>query len=94
MEVPGAAVLLAVNVSVLVLVAGCGLNDAVTPAGRPDDAARVTPPVNPLIGVTVMPIFGLVALVVPGLMATMLGEAERLKSGAAAALTLSETVVV
>jgi len=50
--------------------------------------------VNPLIGVTVMPIFGLVALVVPGLMATMLGEAERLKSGAAAALTLSETVVV
>jgi len=61
-EVPGAAVLLAVNVSVLglVLVAGFGLNDAVTPAGRPDDAARVTFPVNPFVGVTVMVLFPLV----------------------------------
>ena len=59
-----AAVLLAVNVSVLVLVAGFGLNDAVTPVGRPD-AARVTAPVNPLIGFTMMVLFGLVALVVP-----------------------------
>ena len=59
-ELPVAAVVLAVNVSVLVLVAGFGLNDAVTPAGRPDDAVRVTPPVNPLIGVTVMVLFPLV----------------------------------
>ena len=59
-----AAVLLAVNVSILVLVAGFGLNEAVTPVGRPD-AARVTAPVNPLIGFTMMVLFGLVALVVP-----------------------------
>jgi hypothetical protein len=45
--VVAAAVLLAVNVSKLELVAGFGLNDAVTPVGRPDDAARVTAPVNP-----------------------------------------------
>jgi len=91
-ELPVAAVLLAESVNTLV-VALVVLKDGVTPAGNPD-AVKVTAPVNPLIGVTVMPIFGLVALVVPGLMATMLGEAERLKSGAAAALTLSETVVV
>jgi len=52
-ELPVAAVLLAANVSVLVLVAGFVLNDGVTPVGRPD-AARFTLPVNPLIGVTVM----------------------------------------
>jgi len=52
-ELPVAAVLLAANVSVLVLVAGFALNDGVTPVGRPD-AARFTLPVNPLIGVTVM----------------------------------------
>jgi len=63
-ELPVAAVLLAVNVSILVLVAGFGLNEAVTPVGRPD-AARVTAPVNPLIGFTMMVLFGLVALVVP-----------------------------
>jgi hypothetical protein len=52
-EVPGAAVLLAVNVSVLVLVAGFALNDGVTPVGRPD-AARFTLPVNPFVGATVI----------------------------------------
>ena len=52
-ELPGVAVLLAVNVRVLVLVAGFALNDGVTPVGRPD-AARVTLPVNPFVGVTVI----------------------------------------
>jgi hypothetical protein len=51
--VPVVAVPLAVNVSVLVLVVGFGLNDAVTPVGKPD-AASVTLPVNPFNGVTVI----------------------------------------
>ena len=49
-----AAVLFAVNVNKLEpVVVGFGLNDAVTPLGRPE-ADRVTPPVNPFEGVTVM----------------------------------------
>jgi len=80
-------VLLAANVSVLVLVAGFALNDGVTPVGRPD-AARFTAPVNPLIGVTVMVLFPLPPC------GTVAGEAERLKSGVATALTLSVIVVV
>jgi len=71
-----------------VLVAEVGLNDGVTPAGRPDDAARFTLPLNPLVGVTVMVLFPLPPC------GTVAGEAERLKSGAATAITLSETVVV
>ena len=51
--VPVVAVLLAVNVNVLVLVVLAGLNDAVTPLGRPE-AAKVTLPVNPFCGVTVI----------------------------------------
>lgn len=51
---PVAAVLFAVNVNKLEpVVVGFGLNDAVTPLGRPE-ADRVTPPVNPFEGVTVM----------------------------------------
>ena len=75
-----AAVLLAVNVSILVLVAGFGLNEAVTPVGRPD-AARVTAPVNPLIGFTMMVLFPLLPC---GTVAGDTDEAERLKSGVAA----------
>src|SRR5260370_12822885 len=51
--VPVVAVLLAVSVNVLVLVALLGLNEDVTPLGRPD-AARPTLPVKPFCGVTVM----------------------------------------
>ena len=51
--------LLAANVSVLVLVAGFALNDGVTPVGRPD-AARFTLPVNPFVGVTVIVLVWLV----------------------------------
>jgi len=57
--VVAAAVLLAVNLSVLEFVAGFGVNDAVTPVGRPD-AARVTVPVNPGVGVTVIALVPLV----------------------------------
>lgn len=52
MAVPVVAVLLAVSVSVLVVVAEAGLNEAVTPLGRPD-ADRPTLPVKPFSGVTV-----------------------------------------
>jgi hypothetical protein len=52
-EVPAAAVLLAVSVSTLEVVEDVGLNDAVTPVGNPD-AANDTLPVNGLTSVTVM----------------------------------------
>jgi hypothetical protein len=52
-DVPVVAVPLAVNVSVLVPVVGFALNAAVTPVGSPD-AARVTLPVKPFNGVTVI----------------------------------------
>ena len=44
--VPVAAVLLAVNVNLLVLAVLLGLNDAVTPLGRPD-ADKPTLPLKP-----------------------------------------------
>ena len=51
---PTVAVALAVNVSVLVLLVLVGLNDAVTPEGRVEVTARLTLPVNPFSGLTVM----------------------------------------
>src|SRR5215472_12241150 len=50
---PGAAVLLAVKVNVLLLVVLPGLNEAVTPLGNPD-ADRLTLPLKPFCGATVM----------------------------------------
>jgi len=52
-SVPVAAVARAVRVSVLLLVAGLGLNAAVTPLGKPD-AERVTLPLKPFNGVMVI----------------------------------------
>jgi hypothetical protein len=52
-DVPVVALALAVSVSVLVLVAELGLNDAVTPLGKPD-AAKLTLPLKPFCGVTAM----------------------------------------
>ena len=69
--VPDVAVLLAVSVRVLVLVVVAGLNEAVTPAGRPE-AARLTLPVNPFSGSTVMV---LVALA-PWFSVTLAGDAD------------------
>src|SRR5580658_737417 len=51
--VPVVAVALAVNVRMLVAVAGFVPNAAVTPVGKPV-AERVTLPVNPFAGVTVI----------------------------------------
>jgi len=50
---PVVAVPLAVSVNVLVLVAGFGPNEAVTPPGRPD-ADKLTLPLNPFCGVIVI----------------------------------------
>jgi hypothetical protein len=50
---PVVAVPLAVSVRALVVVAGFGLNDAVTPPGRPE-AAKFTLPVKPPVGFTVI----------------------------------------
>ena len=51
--VPMAAVLLTASVNVLVAVTGLGLNDAVTPLGKPE-ADKLTLPPKPFWGVTVI----------------------------------------
>lgn len=53
LTVPVAAVLLAVRVRVLVEVVLLGLNDALTPLGKPD-ADKLTLPLNPFCGVMVI----------------------------------------
>ena len=87
--VPVAAVLLAVSVNTLEEVAGFGLKDAVTPPGKPV-AEKVTSPAKPFEEVMVTVLVPLV----PCVIVTLLGDAERLKSGAAAEFTLRLTVVV
>jgi len=52
-NVPSGAALLVVSVSVLALVVLPGLNAADTPMGRPE-AERLTPPLNPFKGLTLM----------------------------------------
>jgi hypothetical protein len=64
-------VLLAVSVRTLVEVVGFVLKLAVTPAGRPE-AERLTDPVKPLMGVTVIVLLPLV----PCVMESEEGEAE------------------
>jgi hypothetical protein len=51
--VPGVAEALAVSVSVLLVVDELGENDAVTPFGKPE-AEKLTLPVNPYWGLTLM----------------------------------------
>ena len=87
--VPVVAVPLAVSVSVLALVVVAGLNVAVIPAGSPE-AERLTLPVKPLIGATVMVLFPLL----PWVIVKLAGDADSAKSGTGVALTVSVTVVV
>jgi hypothetical protein len=75
--VPVVAVLLAVSVNalvlaVLLLAVLAGLNDAVTPLGRPD-ADKLTLPLKPFCGVTVIVLVPLV----PCVSVKLLGEAAR-----------------
>lgn len=76
--VPRVAVLLAVRVSVLVPVVLDGLKVAVTPAGRPE-ADKLTEPVKPFSGLTVMVLVPLF----PWTTLRLLGDAESEKSGVA-----------
>ena len=85
--VPTVAVLVAVNVNVLVVVVFAGLNDAVTPLGRPE-ADKLTLPLKPLCGMTVTVLVPLA----PCAKLKLLGKADRLKLGGNA--TVSETVAV
>jgi len=70
-NVPVVAVLLAVKVSVLLLAVLLGLNAAVTPLGRPD-ADKLTLPLKPFCGVTVM----VLVPVVPCAIVRLFGDAE------------------
>ena len=76
-EVPVVAVALAVKVTELVDVVGLVPKLAVTPEGRPV-ADKVTLPVNPPDGVTVMV---LLPLVLPCVTLKLEGEADRVKFG-------------
>ena len=62
-EVPSVAPALAVSVNVLVEVVGFGTNAAVTPLGKPE-ALKVTLPLKPFSGVTVMVLFPLAPRVI------------------------------
>jgi hypothetical protein len=70
--VPVVAVLLAVRVSVLVPAVLLGLNNAVTPLGRPD-ADKLTLLLKPFCGVTVM----VLVPVVPCDIVMLFGDADR-----------------
>ena len=85
--VPTAAVLLAVSVSVLVLVVLLGLNEAVTPAGKPD-ADKLTLPLKPFCGVMVMVFVPLA----PCVSVTLLNEVESAKFGEGGAPALIDTL--
>lgn len=87
--VPVAALLLAVNVSVLVLVAGFGLNDAVTPLPIPE-ADKLTLPANPLDGVMMIVVVPLEDRV----MLKLVGDADKVKLPEAAAVTVNVTVAL
>lgn len=86
---PVVAVELAVNVTTLVDVVGLVPNVAVTPEGNPD-ADKVTLPVKPPEGVSVMVLVPLV----PCFTVRLAGEADSEKLGVAAAFTVSEMLVV
>jgi hypothetical protein len=90
--VPAVAVLLAVRVRVLVVgapevVTGFGLNDEVTPLGRPE-ADRLTLPLKPFSEVRLIALLPLA----PWAKLKLFGEAESAKPGAA--LTVRETEVL
>jgi hypothetical protein len=74
--VPVAAVALALSVSTLVVVVLVGLNTAVTPLGSPE-ADRLTLPVNPFSGFTVI----VLVPFEPCVIVRLLGEADSVKLG-------------
>jgi len=87
--VPVAAVPLAVRVKVLLVAVLVGLNDAVTPLGRPV-ADKLTPPLKPFKGVTVI----VLVPAPPCTMLKLLGDAASVKFGTGAGLIVRNTVTV
>jgi hypothetical protein len=85
--VPVVADPLDVSVHVLVLVAMPGLKDGVTPLGRPD-AERLTLPLKPFCGVTLIVLVPLA----PCTIVTLLGDVESVKFANATAFTVREIV--
>ena len=67
-----------------------GLRLAVAPDGAPDGGLKVTVAVKPFCGVTVMVLVPLF----PCVTVTLVDDADRLKFGVAAAVTVRLTVVV
>lgn len=86
---PNAALALAVKVNVLPVVELVGLNDAVTPLGRPE-TLRLTVPLNPLAGTMAM----LVAAVAPWTTYNAGGLACRLKFAGAVTCRVSAVLSV
>lgn len=86
-NVPTVAVAAVVRVNVLVVAVEMGLNDAVTPAGRPD-ADKLTLPLKPNWGVMVM----VFVLFVPCVIVMLLKEVEREKFGDGGAGVVRETL--
>src|SRR6266849_6256219 len=88
--VPIVAALPAASVKVLVPMVLAGLKEAVTPLGRPE-ADKLTVPVKPFCGVSVMVLVPLA----PWAMLRLLGEADRLNCGGGKVIeTLSKVAVV
>src|SRR5215831_8665633 len=85
-NVPMLAAPLALNVTVLVLLVLAGLNDAVTPPGSPE-ADKLTLPLKPFFGVTVIVLAPLAARRT----FTLLGDADSVN--VPTLFTISETVV-
>jgi hypothetical protein len=85
--VPVAAVFVAASVNVLVLAVLVGLNDAVTPMGRPD-AVKLTLALKPFCGLTVIELVPLA----PCVIVKVLGDAESVKFPGG--LTVRERAVV
>ena len=83
------AVLLAVSVKVVVVADGFGLNEAVTPLGKPE-AEKLTSPVKPFCGVILMVLVSLL----PWAMLKLLGDAERAKSPMTVTVRLIAVVFV
>lgn len=86
-NVPTAAVPAAFRARVVVVAVGLGLNDAVTPAGRPE-ADKLTFPLKPNCGVIVM----VFVLFVPCVIVMLLNEVEREKFGDGGAGVVRETL--
>src|SRR5260370_42571194 len=85
--VPAALRAVSVNVLVLVLVVLAGLNVAVTPLGRPD-ADKLTLPLKPFCGVTVM----VLVVLAPCAIVTLLDEVESEKFGGGGPGEVGDTV--